>query len=369
MRLVLWSFVRRGRGACRLLRRMPWHPWPSGLLGSMRSMIRTSLLLALAGPSLGYAAEPSEVEPRSKPLTVADRIEALEGMQSLRQRVEVLESDAANNQNPVARLLALERAVTLTTRLDQIEQQVGHPASVAFYEEAWFVSLLTVVLAAVAPITTAVFGHYKQRLEAAKQAHDIVLAATQQKFTISTGYIDRATDPKVPRETRVQLFRYLSVQTDHPSLKSWADLELQELIKEITEIQTLKEQGIVQKQKLESVESQLAAIQTSDRERAEDLRKQKEAIEKERAAILRHLRRYDPLPTSTGRTAWSHLRPSLVKRFLLERDGRCVRCGESNPDVLEVDRVIPRSAGGTDELSNLQILCQNCNARKGGKIP
>lgn len=51
---------------------------------------------------------------------------------------------------------------------------------------------------------------------------------------------------------------------------------------------------------------------------------------------------------------------------ILERDGyRCVYCGRSATDVvLEVDHVLPRSRGGTDEPTNLVTGCQDCN---GGK--
>lgn len=33
-------------------------------------------------------------------------------------------------------------------------------------------------------------------------------------------------------------------------------------------------------------------------------------------------------------------------------------------DVLSVDHVVPRSVGGTDERSNLQVLCRVCNSAK-----
>jgi 5-methylcytosine-specific restriction endonuclease McrA len=33
-----------------------------------------------------------------------------------------------------------------------------------------------------------------------------------------------------------------------------------------------------------------------------------------------------------------------------------------------VDHVIPRSAGGSEEFSNLQLLCRECNQNKGSTI-
>ena len=34
-----------------------------------------------------------------------------------------------------------------------------------------------------------------------------------------------------------------------------------------------------------------------------------------------------------------------------------------------VDHILPKSAGGTDELANLQLLCQDCNQKKSTFIP
>ena len=58
------------------------------------------------------------------------------------------------------------------------------------------------------------------------------------------------------------------------------------------------------------------------------------------------------------------------RRFeVLKRDGfRCTYCGAS--DRLEVDHVIPRSAGGTDDDGNLTASCWECNRGKAhNEIP
>lgn len=50
------------------------------------------------------------------------------------------------------------------------------------------------------------------------------------------------------------------------------------------------------------------------------------------------------------------------------QEGHCVGCGTHFPfRVMEVDHILPRSQGGTDHPSNLQLLCSGCNRSKGGR--
>ena len=51
-----------------------------------------------------------------------------------------------------------------------------------------------------------------------------------------------------------------------------------------------------------------------------------------------------------------------------QQEGRCNGCKTEFPfRVFEVDHVIPRSRGGTDHISNLQLLCTHCNKTKGDR--
>jgi 5-methylcytosine-specific restriction endonuclease McrA len=45
---------------------------------------------------------------------------------------------------------------------------------------------------------------------------------------------------------------------------------------------------------------------------------------------------------------------------------KCPACGEAKP--LTLDHIVPVFLGGTNDMSNLQPLCQSCNSRKGTRI-
>ena len=76
-----------------------------------------------------------------------------------------------------------------------------------------------------------------------------------------------------------------------------------------------------------------------------------------------------------GRKLYDHRRIALgdisgtARYEVLRRAGfRCDLCGISADErALEVDHIVPRRHGGTDDLSNLQALCYKCNANKGAR--
>lgn len=60
--------------------------------------------------------------------------------------------------------------------------------------------------------------------------------------------------------------------------------------------------------------------------------------------------------------------PMAVRFNVLRRDGfRCRYCGKSAPEgaILEIDHVVPRALGGTDDPTNLVACCGECNMGKG----
>src|SRR5690606_9895879 len=73
--------------------------------------------------------------------------------------------------------------------------------------------------------------------------------------------------------------------------------------------------------------------------------------------------------------------PRGVRATILLRDGnRCRSCGWRPGDPvplrkgrhlyrgLEIDHIHPKSAGGSDDPSNLQVLCTSCNTSKGARV-
>ncbi len=74
--------------------------------------------------------------------------------------------------------------------------------------------------------------------------------------------------------------------------------------------------------------------------------------------------------TERGTSAWAGLIDfsnvsSGLRYQVLKRDRRCRLCGAGPDDsVLHVDHIIPRSRGGSNDLDNLQVLCQVCNLGK-----
>jgi hypothetical protein len=77
-------------------------------------------------------------------------------------------------------------------------------------------------------------------------------------------------------------------------------------------------------------------------------------VSKRQAAIWAHRSgNADPVP---GTLRWQ-----VITRAM----GRCEACGVSSEiRAIEVDHIVPRSQGGSNELINLQALCSLCNVQK-----
>lgn len=64
---------------------------------------------------------------------------------------------------------------------------------------------------------------------------------------------------------------------------------------------------------------------------------------------------------SSRGTAWAAIRLQVLQRDL----HICQHCGG---EATEVDHVIPKAAGGKDDLDNLVAACKPCNSRKGARV-
>ena len=64
----------------------------------------------------------------------------------------------------------------------------------------------------------------------------------------------------------------------------------------------------------------------------------------------------------------SHTQADVVS-LLASQSGKCVYCRVSFGPKYHVDHVVPLSAGGSNDKTNLQILCAPCNLSKGAKHP
>jgi hypothetical protein len=64
-------------------------------------------------------------------------------------------------------------------------------------------------------------------------------------------------------------------------------------------------------------------------------------------------------------------RPKLPRREVFERDEwLCVYCGaQVDMQSGQADHVVPRSRGGSDDISNLATACAPCNQSKGARTP
>lgn len=81
--------------------------------------------------------------------------------------------------------------------------------------------------------------------------------------------------------------------------------------------------------------------------------------------IAKHGIEYVPDGDCVARTRIGHVSEGK-RKFIYERDGgKCVYCESSGP--LEPDHIVPRSKGGTDEISNLITACHACNTLKNDK--
>ncbi len=62
--------------------------------------------------------------------------------------------------------------------------------------------------------------------------------------------------------------------------------------------------------------------------------------------------------------------PSAVRKYVFERNKyQCQSCGKQHGETdLTIDHIIPLARGGSNDISNLQVLCFSCNRKKTDQI-
>lgn len=58
--------------------------------------------------------------------------------------------------------------------------------------------------------------------------------------------------------------------------------------------------------------------------------------------------------------------PDSVRQYVFQRNNyQCQSCGKTHQETqLTIDHIIPLAKGGSNDISNLQTLCFNCNRQK-----
>lgn len=74
---------------------------------------------------------------------------------------------------------------------------------------------------------------------------------------------------------------------------------------------------------------------------------------------------YSSSPSPVSKPRRKSIGTKLALKVFANDDYTCQHCGTR--DNLTVDHIIPVIQGGTNEISNLQTLCQSCNSSKGGR--
>ena len=83
--------------------------------------------------------------------------------------------------------------------------------------------------------------------------------------------------------------------------------------------------------------------------------------------ILRKVWKYKSFNYKLIETRKRNQRRLKRRKELLKKEGRCGKCGKQ--EDLTIDHIIPLSKGGAKHgMHNLQVLCKECNTRKGDSL-
>ena len=62
--------------------------------------------------------------------------------------------------------------------------------------------------------------------------------------------------------------------------------------------------------------------------------------------------------------------PQSVRKYVLQRNNyQCQSCGKKNTETkLNIDHIVALANGGSNDISNLQVLCSKCNQKKKADV-
>jgi len=122
---------------------------------------------------------------------------------------------------------------------------------------------------------------------------------------------------------------------------------------------TLLKHGIISKESSKKFTLEdFTSLSLEEREELVSIcdQKTKEYVDSQDGLIGGHRYNPDPVPSS--------LRYQVLKLS----DSKCALCGVHKDDSpIDVDHIVPKSRGGSNDLSNLQALCYRCNRGKGNR--
>ncbi len=69
------------------------------------------------------------------------------------------------------------------------------------------------------------------------------------------------------------------------------------------------------------------------------------------------------------RAASGRMSPGIIGKLFFAQQGKCAACRVIFKGRMELDHILPLSLGGSNDDSNIQLLCRTCNRSKGKKHP
>ncbi|XXY47536.1 hypothetical protein WME91_46785 [Sorangium sp. So ce269] len=213
---------------------------------------------------------------------------------------------SATHNNP-------KKPMNTTAQLEEELKQAKIRAEIAQAQAPWWrkantVTVLTAIITATVPGTTAVYGYFQKEKELAlqqqRQTHEITLAAERQEYDIEmartkhiedlrASYLDRLKD----QSSRLRTLRFLAATATDPNLASWASKEKDIIDKENDELKSEIES--LQKKSAELIEKSKQSLANS-RVLAEGYRRDAEAARKAADKLMQQLNSTPPSDPCSG---------------------------------------------------------------------